>query len=76
MKEIMQQFPAKIELTNLVQLTIHIAPEYLEQHGMLYYVVKQLNYFGVNTVEIYTTQTEISILIRKDDLSAAMNILA
>jgi hypothetical protein len=38
--------------------------------------VKQLNFFGVNIIELYTTQTELSVLINKEDLNAAMNILA
>ncbi len=75
MTEITQQFVPKITLQGLVQITVHIPPEYLEQHGMLYYVVKQLNYFGVNIVEIYTTHTELSILVAHDDLSRAMKIL-
>ena len=43
--KIAQTYPPKIRKDNLVALAIHIPPEYLEQHGMLYFVVKQLNYF-------------------------------
>lgn len=74
--EICERFPPKVMKHDFVSLVIHIPAEYLEQKGFLYYVVKQLNYFWVNIIELYTTQTELSILISKEDITAAMNILA
>ncbi len=75
MGRICDQFPPKIIIHDLTSVAVHIPPEYLEQKGILYHVVKQLNYFGVNIMEMYTTQSELSILIRKEDLNATMNIL-
>ncbi len=75
MNAICSQFPPKIIISDLILVVVHIPPEYLEEKGILYYTVKQLNYFGVNIIELYTTQSEISILIRKENLSAAMGIL-
>lgn len=74
--DICQQFPPKVLRHDLVALVLHIPPEYLDEKGFLYYVVKQLNYFWVNIIELYTTQTELSVLISKDNLTAAMNVLA
>jgi hypothetical protein len=75
MSTIQEQFSPKKILHDLSAIIIHIPPEYLEEKGILYYIVKQLNYFDVNIIELYTTLSEVSILIRKENLSAAMGIL-
>jgi hypothetical protein len=43
--DICQQFRPKVRKDDLVALVLHIPPEYLDEKGFLYYVVKQLNYF-------------------------------
>jgi|GEM_PF-1244900 len=45
MASIQEQFPPKKILQDLSAIIIHIPPEYLEEKGILYYIVKQLNYF-------------------------------
>jgi len=75
MADIQAQFPPKKVLHDLSAIIIHIPPEYLEEKGILYYIVKQLNYFWVNIIELYTTLSEVSILIRKENLNAALGIL-
>lgn len=45
MEDICRQFPPQVIKHDLVALAIHIPPEMLEEKGVLYYVVKQLNYF-------------------------------
>ncbi len=45
MENICEQFPPKIIVRDLMAIVVHIPPEYLEQKGILYYAVKQLNYF-------------------------------
>lgn len=45
MATIFDRFPPKIVMNNLIAIVVHIPPEYLEEKGILYHTVKQLNYF-------------------------------
>lgn len=75
MSEISEEYPPKVHISWLVALVIQLPPETLEEKGILYYVVKQLNYFGVNIMELYTTHTELTVVIRREDMGEAMKIL-
>ena len=75
MEGICAQFPPQIILHDLTALVIYIPAEYLEKKGFVYYIVKQLNYFWVNIVELYSTQTEFTILVQKEDIKIAVNLL-
>lgn len=45
MQDIMTTFPPKIHMNDLVAMIVHMPPENIEEKGILYFVVKQLNYF-------------------------------
>ncbi len=75
MSHVIQMFPPKKIIEDLVSIIFHIPPDFIEEKWVLYHIVKQLNYFWVNIIELYTTLSEVTIIIRKENLNAAMSVL-
>ena len=62
-------------IDNLSSLTIKIPIEAVEQIGLFYIVTKALNWENINIIEIVSTLTEMTFILKEDDISQAFNIL-
>jgi len=60
---------------NLALLVVRISERFLGEKGIIYYITKQLSFFGVNIIEMRTSLAEASILIRDEDKKTAVSIL-
>ncbi|MCX6708050.1 MAG: hypothetical protein NTW67_00165 [Candidatus Woesearchaeota archaeon] len=60
---------------NLSSLTVKIPIEALESAGLFYVVTKSLTWENINIVEIVSTLTEMTFILREDDVSSAFNTL-
>jgi aspartokinase len=65
--------PLKIE-KDLVELHIIAPPEFWDMPGIIYTFTKQLAMDGINIIDIVSTTTEFSILVRKDDAGKAFEV--
>lgn len=75
MQKMHDEYEAKIEKHDLATLTIHIRPDQLEEVGFVYFVVKQLNFFGINIMQVHSTLSELTLLLKKEDVRNAMSVL-
>jgi aspartokinase len=62
-------------IDNLSSLTIKIPIEAVEQVGLFYVVTKALNWENINIIEIVSTLTEMTFILREDDISRAFNTI-
>ncbi len=60
---------------NLSSLTIHIPIEAVEIMGFFYVVTKALNWENINIIEIVSTLTEMTFILREEDISRAFNVM-
>lgn len=62
-------------IDHLSSLTIKIPIEAVEQVGLFYVISKSLNWENINIVEIVSTLTEMTFILKEDDISRAFTIL-
>lgn len=77
-KNIIDLFPKKgIKKTirNLSSLTINIPVEAIETVGLFYIATRALNWENINIVDIVSTLTEMTFIIKECDVSKAFNVL-
>ncbi len=62
-------------LTKLIlsSLSIKIPIEAIETVGLLYILTKAINWENINIVEIVSTLTEMTFILKEDDVSRAFN---
>lgn len=60
---------------NLSSLTVKIPIEALETIGLFYVVTKALTWDNINIIEIVSTLTEMTFILKEDDVSNAFNTL-
>ncbi len=60
---------------NLSSLTVKIPIEALETAGLFYVITKSLTWENINIVEIVSTLTEMTFILREDDVSRAFDTL-
>ena len=60
---------------DLVELHIMAPPEFWTVSGIIYVVTKVLALHGINIIDIVTTLTELSILVKKEDTGKAFEVL-
>lgn len=67
----------KIVLTgdNLASLTVKLPVESIETMGLFYVVTKSLNWENINIVEIVSTLTEMTFILKEDDVARAFNTI-
>lgn len=73
-KDIQKTFEAEKVLktfTHLSSLTVRIPAEAAESVGFLYLVTKALNWENINIVEIVSTLTELTFILKEDDVARA-----
>jgi aspartokinase len=60
-----------ITINKLASLTIKIPIESIEQVGLFYLLTKTLNWENINIVEIVSTSTEMTFILKEDDVPKA-----
>lgn len=63
------------KIDNLSSLTIKIPIEAVEQVGLFYIVTKALNWENINIIEIVSTLTEMTFILKEDDISRAFTTI-
>jgi len=77
-KKIDDLFPAssiKKRIKNLSSITINIPAESVETIGLFYVVTRALNWNNINIIDIVSTFTEMTFLVKEDDTSRALDVL-
>lgn len=62
-------------IKGLGSLTISIPEESIETVGLFYIVTRALNWEDISIVDIVSTLTEMTYVLREDDLARAFNVL-
>jgi aspartokinase len=77
-KRILDLFPKKIIkkiIRGLSSLTISIPPEAVETIGLFYIVTRALNWENINIIDIVSTFTEMTFIVKEGDTARAFNTL-
>ncbi len=77
-KKITELFPKKsikIVIKNLSSLTINVPIESIETIGLFYIVTRALNWENINIIDIVSTTTEMTFIVREEDASRSFNVL-
>ena len=76
---LMEKYFAKERLKshnmNLSSVTVKLPNLNNEIYGVYYYLLKHLAWQGINIVEIVSTSTEFTIVVRQEDVESAFGIL-
>ena len=62
-------------INNLSSLTIRIPIDAIETPGLFYILTKDLNWENINIVEIVSTLTELTFILKEEDVARAFNKL-
>ena len=62
-------------LDNLSSLTIKIPVTAINTVGVFYVITKSLNWANINIVEAVSTFTELTVILKEDDISLAFNVM-
>lgn len=73
--ELSKSYEVKKSEENLALLVVRISERFFGEKGIIYYITKQLSFFGVSIVEMRTSLAEASILIHDKDKKTAISIL-
>ncbi len=60
---------------NLSSITIQLPVQNTETYGLYYSLLGQIAWRGINIVEVISTTNELSIVIKEDQTSAALEAL-
>lgn len=63
------------QLAGLSAVTIRLTPETLQTPGVYYSILKQLAWKGINFVEVVSTYTEFTIILKQEDVDTSFSIL-
>ena len=77
-KKILGMFPNKLikkSIKNLSSITINIPEESIETIGLFYIVTRALNWENINIVDIVSTFTEMTFIIKEEDTARSFNVL-
>jgi len=66
----------KKKIRNLASLTINIPEESVETMGFFYLVTRTLNWENINIIDIVSTFTEMTFIIKEKDTSRAFEVLS
>ena len=76
-KKILEMFPNKLikkSIKNLSSITINIPEESIETIGLFYIVTRALNWENINIVDIVSTFTEMTFIIKEEDTARSFNV--
>jgi hypothetical protein len=62
-------------LSDLAAITIRLSPETVHTSGVYYSVLKQLAWHDVIVVEVVSTYTEFTIILKKEEVDVSFSIL-
>ena len=65
----------KKKIKNLSTLTVNIPESAVEEIGLFYIISKALNWENINIIDIVSTYTEISLIVKEDEASRAFDLL-
>ncbi|MGB9719182.1 MAG: hypothetical protein ACPL06_01140 [Candidatus Anstonellales archaeon] len=74
-KEILRKEKIVGEMKELGAISIRFSEETLFSPGFIAYVLKELAWHGVNVVEVVSTYTELSIVLKEEDVAKAYNVV-
>jgi len=77
-KNITDLLPAKAikkKIKKLSTLTINVPESSVETVGLFYVISKTLNWENINIVDLVSTFTEITLIVKEDDASRAFDVL-
>jgi len=63
------------EITGLGAISLRFSEETLSSPGFIAYVLKELAWHGINVVEVVSTYTELSIILKEEDVVKAYNVI-
>lgn len=64
----------KVCLEDLSMITVRFGPEYLEEPNTVFVFLRALALQFINVIEVYSTFTEISFVIRQKELNTAIDV--
>jgi len=62
-------------INNLYAITIKLSPEIIYTPGVYYSILKQLAWKNINVVEVVSTYTEFTIILKKEYIDISFSIL-
>ncbi|MFA6460873.1 MAG: hypothetical protein WCV90_01285 [Candidatus Woesearchaeota archaeon] len=65
----------KKTVTGLSSLTLNLTPESIETMGLFYIATRALNWDNVNIIDVVSTYTEMTFIVREKDTSKAYEAL-
>lgn len=65
----------KVIIEDLCSVTINIPDTAIETVGVFYKITRALNWENINIIEVISTLTELSVVLRKDDTAKAFSVL-
>jgi aspartokinase len=77
-QKIIDFIPNKIikkKINNLSTLSVNIPESSLEGIGLFYVITKALNWENINIIDIVSTYTEITLIVKEDDASRSFDVL-
>ncbi|MBU0471732.1 MAG: hypothetical protein KKF65_03845 [Nanoarchaeota archaeon] len=63
-------------INELSSITINLSEESLEDIGLFYTVTRALNWENINLIDIVSTYTEMTYIIKEEDVAKAFNTLS
>jgi len=60
---------------NLVSLTITFTDDFITTPGMLFAITRKLAWHGINMIELVSANTELSIILKREDVGKAYEVL-
>ena len=66
---------SNLELDGLASVSLKFSSEYFEQIGITYKVLQALTWNNINLVEVVSTYTEITLIIKQQDTQRLIDIL-
>ena len=75
MSEILPKKIIKKSIKNLASLTVNIPIEAIETMGLFYIVTRALSWEDINIVDIVSSLTEMTVIIKEDDATRAFDAM-
>ena len=74
-KKIFKKEEIKSEIEDLASVTINIPPEAIESVGLFYIATKALTWENINAIEVVSTFTELTFIIKENSAAKAFDVL-
>ncbi len=74
-EELFLKFDIEKKIKNLCGLTIKLPKEFVDTPGFFYFVTRALTLENINMIDMVSTFTELTIIVRENDASRAFEII-